>query len=149
LRQSKKRNSSGRPAVLLLVIPVAVLILDILTKLWMSYHSYQVGRFLSLAVITNTGAGFSTFQNQNRLLMFVVIIILGAVLYHYNTLKHPMSQIGASLIVGGGLGNLVDRIFYGHVIDFIDFKVWPVFNLADSAITIGIILLIFAVWKFE
>ena len=55
---------------------------------------------------------------------------------------HKLDLVAFSLILGGALGNLIDRLRFGYVIDFLDFRIWPVFNIADSAITIGIILLI-------
>ena len=56
-------------------------------------------------------------------------------------------QFSVGLLIGGTIGNLIDRILYGYVIDFIDFRIWPVFNVADSSVTIGIILLIILLWK--
>ena len=58
-------------------------------------------------------------------------------------------QIAFGLLLGGAIGNLIDRVLYGAVIDFIDLRIWPVFNIADSSVTISIIFLIFAVWKSE
>ena len=58
-----------------------------------------------------------------------------------------MLQFAAGLLLGGTIGNLIDRVAYGAVIDFIDFRVWPVFNIADSAVTIGVIILIVLLWK--
>ena len=58
-------------------------------------------------------------------------------------------MIGLSLIVGGAIGNLIDRILYGYVIDFFDFRIWPVFNIADSAIVIGQILVAYVILKYD
>ena len=56
-------------------------------------------------------------------------------------------QFFAGLLLGGTIGNMADRLFYGHVTDFIDFRIWPVFNVADSAVTISVIFLIILLWK--
>ena len=58
-------------------------------------------------------------------------------------------MIGLSLIVGGAIGNLIDRAMYGFVVDFIDFRVWPVFNIADSAIVVGEILVAYIILKYD
>ena len=56
-------------------------------------------------------------------------------------------QLSVGLLLGGTIGNLIDRLDYGAVIDFIDFRIWPVFNIADSAVTISVVLLIILLWK--
>lgn len=61
--------------------------------------------------------------------------------------NEKLLQFAVGLLLGGTIGNLIDRIAYGAVIDFIDFRIWPVFNVADSAVTISIILLIILLWK--
>jgi len=95
-------------------------------------------------LVRNTGAAFGIFKNQT--LFFIVVSILAVitiVIYIKKFLNIPfMIKIGLALILGGALGNLVDRLCFGYVVDFLDFKIWPVFNIADSAITAGTFLLI-------
>ena len=97
-----------------------------------------------LTFVHNTGAAFGIFKNQT--LFFIVVSILAVitiVIYIKKFLNIPfMIKIGLALILGGALGNLVDRLCFGYVVDFLDFKIWPVFNIADSAITVGTFLLI-------
>ena len=76
----------------------------------------------------------------------IAVILLIFNVFYYKTNDEVLSRtyiIAFSLIMGGAIGNLIDRITYGYVIDFIDFRIWPVFNVADSAITIGAILIAF------
>jgi len=97
-----------------------------------------------LALVHNTGAAFGIFKNQT--LFFIVVSILAVitiVIYIKKFLNIPFTiKTGLALILGGALGNLVDRLCFGYVVDFLDFKIWPVFNIADSAITVGTFLLI-------
>jgi len=109
--------------------------------------------FLNLVHIRNTGAAFGIFaENQSFikevfLLLLTAIAILALFFYLYRTKDiNFLKIIACSLILGGALGNFVDRLFMGEVIDFIDFHIgkhhWPAFNIADSAISIGIFLLL-------
>jgi signal peptidase II len=97
-----------------------------------------------LTYILNPGAAFGFLAHQTNLLIVVtVILVLGVLLaYRSLSLERAFMRYGLGLVVGGALGNLVDRLRFGRVIDFLDFRVWPVFNLADSAIVIGVCLLI-------
>ncbi len=102
-----------------------------------------------LTIVHNTGAAFGIFKNQT--LFFIIVSILAVIagaMYIKKSLNIPFTiKIALGLILGGTLGNLVDRLRFGYVIDFLDFKIWPVFNLADSAITVGAFLLIIGLLK--
>ncbi|HIH31537.1 TPA: signal peptidase II [Candidatus Woesearchaeota archaeon] len=128
-----------------IILFLALLFLDRLTKVWATNlkESIDLG-FMAFAYTTNTGAGFSIFQNQNTLLAWIAVIALGLMIFFYD--KFPKS--GFILIITGIIGNLIDRVSYGYVIDFIDFKFWPVFNAADAFIFIGVVITIF-VWIKE
>ncbi|MFA6350004.1 MAG: signal peptidase II [Candidatus Omnitrophota bacterium] len=97
-----------------------------------------------ISLVHNRGAAFGMLNNQVP--VFIIATILAITLIALN-LKNSKSNklslfnISLYLILGGALGNLIDRIFLGYVIDFLDFRIWPVFNIADSAITIGAVLL--------
>lgn len=111
---------------------------------------------LHLTYVRNSGAAFSLFQGQVAWLSVVSVLVAGWI--GWELLRHPrhapppheslvggraglpLSSLG--LILGGAIGNLVDRLRFGYVEDFIDLRVWPVFNVADSAITVGVALLI-------
>ncbi len=131
------------PAIL--SIAVVVFVLDQLSKLWFmkNFHmgeSRRVTSFLYLTLVDNTGAAFGLFQDKNRMLLIVSYLILLGFLYSARGLCErggTWAFWGVALILGGAIGNLIDRHHYGRVIDFIDLRVWPVFNIADSAITVG------------
>ncbi len=98
-------------------------------------------------LVYNTGIAFGLFKNQGIVFIIIPIIailLIGFNIYYYRNSKDVsrFDIVGFSLILAGAIGNLIDRVCYGHVIDFIDFRVWPVFNLADSAITIGTIIIL-------
>jgi signal peptidase II len=93
--------------------------------------------------VENTGAAFGILQDKNWLFIPAVILISVAIVYLIWTLKQGSKLIKAALalILGGALGNLIDRVFLGYVVDFLDFRVWPVFNIADSCVVVGAVLL--------
>ena len=101
-----------------------------------------------LTLVHNSGAAFGIFKNQTFFFILVSILAVVAIAVYIkkrqNLQKRPLllRDLALGLILGGALGNLVDRLRFGHVVDFLDFKIWPVFNIADSAITIGAFLLI-------
>lgn len=99
--------------------------------------------FFHFSLVLNNGAAFGTLKGFNAFFIALSIIaILFIVLYIYRN-KTPAAGLVMSLglIMGGAMGNLADRVRFGYVIDFLDFRVWPVFNIADSAITIGTVIL--------
>ena len=97
-----------------------------------------------LTYVQNTGAAFGIFKNANTFFIIVSIaIILFLLVYRYYYLKSNVYiNISIALIIGGAIGNLIDRILLNYVVDYLDFRVWPVFNLADSAIVVGAGILI-------
>ncbi|MDD5465879.1 MAG: signal peptidase II [Candidatus Omnitrophica bacterium] len=133
---------------MVLIIIASVIFLDQFIK-FLAVSSLQLNtpvvlikNFLNLTLVHNRGAAFGLFQNQ--LLMFVLISIFAIALILLNLKDKKNSfvfKLSLSLILGGAIGNLIDRLRFGFVIDFLDLRVWPVFNLADSAITIAAVLL--------
>ena len=90
--------------------------------------------------VKNTGAAFSMLQNQTLFLTVMSVVGLGAILLYfvYRPSDHPILRVALALQLGGAIGNLIDRARYGEVTDFIKVPHWPVFNVADSAITVGV-----------
>lgn len=130
-----------------MIVVAAVVAVDRLTKI-MALTLLEKGRsvtllpYLRLTFVTNTGISFGMFKDFPWLAFIVGCMVIGVIAWQYRSIpKHWIVQISFALIMGGAIGNLWDRIVYGTVIDFIDLVVWPVFNSADSAITIGGILL--------
>jgi signal peptidase II len=99
--------------------------------------------WVSITHVTNTGVAFGLFQDQGSLLAAIAVIVAVAIILYSRQLPAGQWRIKASLglQLGGALGNLSDRLRMGHVIDFIDFKIWPVSNLADLAIVTGVAIL--------
>ena len=141
-------------------IAVLTLFVDQLSKILVSIF-FRVGEqwiiirnFFSIHFIENYGAAWSIFSGRLNLLIFaslVAIFIIYRFMYNFKTNKR--NNLAFGILLGGILGNLIDRIFLGYVKDFLSFKIlsyyFPVFNLADSFIVIGVILLLYAVFKGE
>lgn len=134
-------------------VALLVFLIDGLTKflvLAAKPDQVLIEGILSLTYATNTGISFGLLTNQPIIPMLVSIAVLGGVMYYYKELpKEKTVQWGVALIFGGTLGNLTDRILHGFVIDFINFSFWPAFNVADSAITVGAVLVLYYLIKNE
>ena len=101
-----------------------------------------VGNFITITYHQNTGAAFGLFVGRTPALSLVsVLFIFLTVIYLLKSPKQSF-RLPLALVLGGAVGNLIDRLRYGFVIDFIDVKFWPIFNLADSAITCGVLLML-------
>ena len=137
-----------------LAVISAVILIDRLTKIFFSQFLSPgetcpvIKNIFHFTLVHNTGIAFGLFKDHG--IVFVIIGICAVVLLVFNIYYyHKMEELNRtyvvafSLIFGGAIGNLIDRIFIGHVIDFIDFRIWPVFNVADSAITIGALMILF------
>lgn len=144
--RAREENTQIVSRRLFLLFAGVVLLLDQLTKLWAqsalaSARSLPVlPQVFHLTLVENRGIAFGFFQGSEKLL-FIAITLSIAALTAVGLSSRPFrfkTQMGIGLILGGALGNWVDRIRFGAVIDFLDFRVWPVFNLADTAITAGV-----------
>ena len=143
-----------RPA-LLYAVAVGVFVADRVTKAWVE-HSLAgrppvrlIPGVLSLTYTTNSGGAFGLGRSAPWLFAGATIVVTAVIVVFSVRPMRPGVAVGLGLILGGALGNLADRAlngpgFGGSVTDFIDFQVWPIFNLADSAIVIGALLLAFA-----
>ncbi len=137
----------NRPVWVVLLVLLAV---DRLSKrLTLEFLSNQdiiVAPFLHLRYVQNTGAAFGMMQGGNLLLILITLVILAYLIKSWRELcgYGPLVKWGLVFILGGALGNLYDRITLGFVVDFIDLRVWPVFNAADSFITVGGVMLALA-----
>jgi signal peptidase II len=138
-----------------LLVILVTLLLDQASKAAVQLWMYQgesipvVPPFFHLTYIFNPGAAFGLMAYKTTLFVAVTVVLLAGVVWGYRYIRkgRPMLRYGLSLIVGGALGNLADRLRYGQVVDFLDFRVWPVFNLADTAIVIGACLLVMELVK--
>lgn len=139
----------------ILTIASIVVLLDRLSKAWILRHlslheSRPLTSYFSLTLVHNTGSAFGMFQGNNKALLILAFVILASLLYGARGLSERggfWGALGVALVLGGAIGNMVDRIRFGQVIDFLDFHVWPVFNIADSAITVGILCIMIGLLK--
>ena len=138
-----------------------IILADQLSKLWIRSNlapgeaTWDIG-FFRLLHVQNTGAAFGIFQGHSTILTVIDIIgacvILFLVLFMYRRLPFLdslMYKIPLALIFGGAIGNLIERLSLGHVTDFIDFSFWATFNIADSAVVVGAILLAFLIIRYS
>ncbi|MBI5048649.1 MAG: signal peptidase II [Deltaproteobacteria bacterium] len=147
---------------ILIFISIAVVILDQLTKAiithYISLHQSieVIGGFFNITHVRNPGAAFSLFRDSNEIfrtlfLIGVSMVALIVVFFVYRKIENNLPyRIAMSLIAGGAVGNLIDRIQFGEVIDFLDVYIgryhWPAFNVADSAITTGVFIAVFSLY---
>jgi len=156
-----KLDKKDRAGYLKLIIIVGLVVLfDQVAKLVILknlpiYHSVTViSGFFDITHVQNPGGAFGFLSSQSpvvRNIIFIVVSSLATCLIFYfykNTPKtHPLLSAAFALILGGAAGNLIDRVRFGKVVDFLDFYIgnlhWPAFNIADSAISIGMAILLF------
>jgi len=133
-----------------LLISSLVIALDQITKYLAltyinPYDSIGIFPFLHLVLVTNKGAAFGMFKSVGS--GFFIAASIAAILFViFLLIKGKENYLGLSLILGGAIGNLIDRLLYGRVVDFIDLSIgkyhWPAFNVADSSLTIGVALIL-------
>lgn len=129
------------------LIVFLVLILDQIVKFFIK--KIELGKdvfdlgFFSLTHLNNYGAGFGILQDQTWIFIFAAVIFIFVFMLFYEKIeKDKLVQTGFALLLGGTISNLIDRLIHGFVIDYLNFKVWPVFNIADSAITVGAVIVV-------
>ncbi len=135
-----------------ILIVLLVLVLDLLSKHYAQIyleHSLPmviIPNFFELTYVVNTGAAWSILQGQKAFFIIISIVVSFALVYYIYQEDKRILIIALSLMLGGTLGNLYDRIFHGHVRDMLSFYIFsypfPVFNIADSALVIGVALII-------
>jgi len=158
-RSSVSSDRQRRRLGLFLIAAALVVTFDQLSKLWIRAHlalgeSLPITDRLSLIHIRNTGSAFGLLANQTFLIIIIGIASLLVVLLFLRYLSQvtTLSMVSIGLIWGGAVGNLIDRLRFGYVTDFIYFRLWgdfhwPAFNIADAAITVGVFVLIYSFYK--
>lgn len=141
--------SKGEEKMGYIVLGMFVFILDIMTKLAVELNMFDksipiIENVFHLTYVENRGIAFGMFGDARYLFIIISFIVLIALVYMYSktTNRSKYLRVGTALIFGGACGNLLERIAKGFVVDFLDFRVFPVFNFADVAICIGAVLLI-------
>lgn len=141
----------------LFVLPLAVVILDQFSKyivvenMALGESSPIIEEVFHLTYILNPGAAFGMFAHNRLFFIAIAIVVIGIIIWaRREILASPWEvKAGCGLFLGGAIGNLIDRARQGLVIDFFDFRIWPVFNIADIAICIGVGLIIWNLLKTE
>lgn len=133
------------------VIVLAVYLLDQLTKIAVKAYIAPTLQFIdilpffSIVYVQNTGSAFGLFKSLGNV-FFISVGIVATVVMAYLIVNDPPQRLVYSLFIGGALGNITDRVLYGYVVDFLDFYIgrhhWPAFNIADSALSVGMVLLV-------
>ena len=135
------------------LIAVAVVALDQLTKMLVRrsldlYESWpNDGWVLNIVNTKNSGAAFGILQGETTFLVVTSVVGLAAIMVYYlfPPLEHGLLRVALALQLGGACGNLIDRVRSGEVTDFINFRFWPAFNVADASISIGVVTIL---WFF-
>lgn len=138
--------------IILYMIASFVVLLDFFTKHLVRTFDPDIALlpFFSITYITNTGTAFGLFKGNNLLFIFLTILILGVLIYYSSRMPNTLLfNIGFGLVIGGAIGNLIDRILFQSVTDFINFHFWPAFNVADASITVSIVILIIALIRVD
>jgi len=143
-------------SAIFLLTATLVVVADQLSKLWIRSNLlvgqslFEVG-FFRFTHIHNTGAAFGLFRGHSLILTVValfgvaLLLLYAFLLYRrYPLLNNGLSWVALGLVLGGTIGNLIDRLHFGYVTDFLDFAVWPAFNIADSAVTVGVIIIAYS-----
>lgn len=140
--------------LILLLIAAVVLIADIVTKSLAVAHIDPadpisiVGDTVTLTLLRNSGAAFSMATGYTWILTIIALVVVAVIIRFSSRLRSGWWMLGLGLVLGGALGNLVDRLFRspgplrGYVVDFVSVGWWPVFNVADSAVVCGAVLLV-------
>lgn len=140
-----------------IIIGVIWFIVDYVTKYFIQQHFVPgeslpiIPNVFHITIILNYGAAFGILRDQRIFFLTVVVILIVALWVFRKQIKNGgmLPQLGASLLVSGALGNALDRLVRGAVVDFFDFRIWPIFNVADIGICIGVVLLAIYFWRYD
>lgn len=142
----------------IIILTISLIIFDQISKTLITNY-FEVGdsltiinNFFRFLYIKNTGAAFGIFMNSKIMLIIVTLMLLVYLIIELKkNIDNRIISISLSLIISGALGNLIDRIFRGYVVDFISFTIFnkemAIFNVADAFITIGVVLLLIYIFK--
>lgn len=139
--------------MIILLLGVIVAILDQISKHWvvssLKLHDSIpiVKNIFHITYVQNTGAAFSMLRGKTYFFVAVSSAIIIAIIYFIGKIPKQKFLLRSmmGLVLGGAVGNLIDRIRFGFVVDFLDFRVWPVFNLADCAVVVGMIMIAYCI----
>jgi len=146
------RRSGGRNFALAALVMVAIVAADQASKAWIlgrlgpngdTNQIKIIPGFLRFIYVENSGAAFGLFQGKSPILTILAMLVIAFLIVYF---RHAIAQsrwlsLALGLQLGGALGNVIDRFRHGFVVDFVNVPKWPTFNVSDSAITIGVIML--------
>lgn len=140
-----------------LLVSLGILLLDQWSK-WLVIKKMSIGQSIPvinhifyLTYVKNPGAAFSMLPYKTTFFIIITVVVILGILFYiwWIPREKVLYKTGLAFILGGAVGNLIDRIRHGSVVDFFDFRVWPVFNIADIGICIGVGILLFELIKTE
>jgi len=146
--------------LILFLIAGTIVLLDQVSKAWVRqalalgevYHpELWLSNYIRIVYWKNTGAAFGMFQSLGGVFSVLSFIVSGIILYYFPQIpsKDWLIRVSMGMLLGGAIGNLIDRLTLGYVTDFISVGDFPVFNVADSSISVGVVVLFFGMWLQE
>lgn len=137
----------------ILLLAAFVVIIDQWSKYYVELHMHLgmsiplIENVFHLTYVLNPGAAFGMLEHRTSFFIVIASLLVAAVIYFYPRIPpgHRILRIGIGLQVGGAVGNVIDRVKTGYVVDFFDFRIWPVFNIADMAIVGGVGMIILSI----
>ena len=136
-----------------LLLALFIVVIDQLSKSYIQTHMVLgmsipvIQDVFHITYILNAGAAFGLFENQTVFFVIIAVCMVVAAIYFYPRIpeQYRLLHLGTGLIVGGAMGNVIDRIKTGYVVDFFDFRIWPIFNIADVGIVCGVSCIIYTI----
>lgn len=137
--------------ILLVIMAAIIVIIDQWSKYYINTHMLPgmsipvIDNIFHITYVLNPGAAFGILENQRMFFIIIAVFMLGLTAYFFKQIPENfrLMRLGLSLLAGGAVGNVIDRVQTGYVVDFFDFRVWPVFNVADIAIVTGVSCIIY------
>ncbi len=136
-----------------IILSIVIFAADMVTKYFVHrkmepYDSIPVIKnIFHITYVQNTGAAFSILKG--KIFFFAAVSVIITLIIIFIMIKYPIKEkilgIAMAMVLGGAVGNLIDRLRYGYVVDFLDFRIWPVFNIADCAIVVGTLILAYLI----
>ncbi|MBF1050965.1 MAG: signal peptidase II [Peptostreptococcaceae bacterium] len=149
MNKFSKRDSIYLAIVLILVTFDYIIKTKIKTIMQLGDSIDVIKNFFSITYVQNTGAAFGMFKNQKILFLIVGIVAILILVYSFSKTDNKIAKISISMVISGAIGNIIDRLLYGFVVDMFDFHaIWSyVFNFADVCVVLGVALLSFSILK--
>lgn len=135
----------------ILLLAALIIAIDQLTK-YVIQQSMQLGasfpvinNVFHITYILNPGAAFGIMEHKTPFFIVIAVVLLGGIVYMFPKIppEYKLLRLGTGLMAGGAVGNVIDRARTGYVVDFFDFRIWPIFNVADISIVVGVSFIIY------